>query len=220
MDKLGMSADAEVIRQLDEIRKQNHLDTMEDLEKAARQSGVSFEDFKASIRDRVITQMVVRDEVGRRMQQPTQAQEQAYYEAHKQDFQQPEQIKLSEILVPTPADTNDAAIAQAQAKADGIEAKLKAGGNFEELAKADSGGPTAAQGGELGWIVKGQTVPEFEKSAFSLQPGQTSGLIKTTYGYHIIQGEKHDQALVVEGAIQFIGGGGKGVRLHGPERTL
>ena len=75
--ELGMSADAEVIRQLDEIRKQNHLDTMEDLEKAARQSGVSFEDFKAGIRDNVITQMVVRDEVGRRLQQPTQSQEQA-----------------------------------------------------------------------------------------------------------------------------------------------
>ncbi len=70
--------------------------------------------------------MVVRDEVGRRLQM-TQGQEQAYYEAHKQEFMQPEQIKLSEILVPTAADANDAAIAQAQAKADGIEAKLKAG---------------------------------------------------------------------------------------------
>src|SRR5580693_5591826 len=144
--ELGINADAEVIRRLDDIRKQNKLDTMEDLERAARQQGVSFEDFKAGIRDNIVTQMVVRDEVGRRLQQPTQIQEQAYYDAHKQEFQQPEQIKLSEILVPTPADTNDSAIAQAQAKADGIEAKLKAGGNFEELAKADSGGPTAAQG--------------------------------------------------------------------------
>ena len=51
-------------------------------------------------------------------------------------------------------------------------------------------------GGELGPIVKGQTVPEFEKSAFSLQPGQTSDLVKTTYGYHIIQAEKHEPARV------------------------
>ncbi len=83
--ELGLNADAEVIRRLDEIRKQNHLDSMEALEKAAQQQGVSFEDFKANIRDSVITQQVVRDEVGRRLQM-TQGQEQAYYDAHKQDF--------------------------------------------------------------------------------------------------------------------------------------
>ncbi len=120
--ELGINADAEVIRRLDEIRKQSKLDTMEDLEKAARQQGVSFEDFKAGIRDNVITQMVVRDEVGRRLQM-SPSQEQAYYEAHKQEFTQPEQIKLSEILIPTAADANDAAVAQAQAKAEDIETK-------------------------------------------------------------------------------------------------
>src|SRR5580704_3964170 len=147
--ELGLNADAEVIRRLDEIRKQNHLDSMEDLEKAARQQGVSFEDFKAGIRDNVITQMVVRDEVGRRLQL-SQSQEQAYYDAHKQEFTQPEQIKLSEILVPTPADANDAAIAQAKAKAEGVEQKLKAGSKFEDMAEAFSGGPTADKGGDLG----------------------------------------------------------------------
>ena len=65
----------------------------------------------------MITQQVVRDEVGRRLQM-TQAQEQAYYDAHKQDFEQPEQVRLSEILIPTPADATDAQVAQAQAKAE------------------------------------------------------------------------------------------------------
>jgi peptidyl-prolyl cis-trans isomerase SurA len=192
--ELGLNADAEVVRQLDEIRKQNHLDTMEDLEKAARQSGVSFEDFKASIRDRVLTQMVVRDEVGRRMQQPTQAQEQAYYDAHKQEFQQPEQIKLSEILVPTPADANDAVIAQAQAKADGIEAKLKAGGNFEELAKENSGGPTAAQGGELGMYKRGSLGQVLEDQTFNLKPGEWTAPIRTKQGFVILKVTEHQAA--------------------------
>ena len=84
-----------------------------------------------------------------------QAPEEAYYDAHKQDFAQPEQIRLSEILIPTAADANDVAVAQAQAKADGLEAQLKAGGNFEELAKANSGGPTATQGGDLGMYKRG-----------------------------------------------------------------
>jgi len=188
--ELGINADAEVIRRLDEIRKQNKLDTMEDLEKAARQQGVSFEDFKAGIRDNVITQMVVRDEVGRRLQLSPN-QEQAYYEAHKQEFMQPEQIKLSEILVPTTADANDAAIAQAQAKAEDLEAKLKAGANFEDLAKANSGGPTAAQGGDLGLYKRGALAKVLEDQTFNLKPGEWTAPIRTRQGFVILKVTDH-----------------------------
>ncbi len=191
--ELGINADAEVIRRLDDIRKQNHLETMEDLERAARSQGVSFEDFKAGIRDNIITQMVVRDEVGRRLQM-TQGQEQAYYEAHKQDFTQPEQIKLSEILIPTPADANDASIAQAQAKADGLEAQLKSGSDFSELAKANSGGPTAAQGGELGMYKRGALGQVLEDQTFNLQPGQWTAPIRTKQGFVILKVTEHQAA--------------------------
>ncbi len=191
--ELGINADAEVVRRLDDIRKQNHLDTMEDLERAARQQGVSFEDFKAGIRDNIVTQMVVRDEVGRKLQM-TQGQEQAYYEAHKQDFVVPEQIKLSEILVPTPADANDAAIAQAQAKADGLVAQLKAGTDFAALAKANSGGPTAAQGGELGLYKRGALGQVLEDQTFNLQPGQWTAPIRTKQGFVILKVTEHQAA--------------------------
>ena len=100
-------------------------------------------------------------------------------------------MQARHILIKSDA-SNDAAM---KAKAEGILKQIQAGGDFAKLAKDNSQDPgSAAQGGELGWIVKGQTVPEFEKAAFSLQPGQTSGLVKTTYGYHIIQVEKHEQA--------------------------
>jgi peptidyl-prolyl cis-trans isomerase SurA len=188
--ELGINADAEVVRRLDEIRKQNKLDTLEDLEKAARQQGVSYEDFKAGIRDNVITQMVVRDEVGRRLQL-SPSQEQAYYEAHKQEFMQPEQIKLSEILIPTPADANDAAIAQAQAKAESIEGKLKAGGNFEDLAKANSGGPTAAQGGDLGMYKRGALAKVLEDQTFNLKAGEWTAPIRTRQGFVILKVTDH-----------------------------
>jgi peptidyl-prolyl cis-trans isomerase SurA len=191
--ELGINADAAVIRQLDEIRKQNHMDTLEDLEKAARQQGVSFEDFKASIRDNVITQQVVRDEVGRRLQM-TQGQEQAYYDAHKQDFAQPEQIRLSEILIPTAADANDAAIAQAQAKADGLETQLKAGGSFEELAKANSGGPTATQGGDLGMYKRGALGQVLEDQTFNLKAGEWTAPIRTKQGFVILKVTEHPAA--------------------------
>src|ERR1700753_2300276 len=79
--ELGITGDAETMRQLDEIRKSNHLDSMEALEKAAAQQGVSFEDFKQGIRNQIIQQQVVRDEVGRRINM-TRADEEAFYNAH------------------------------------------------------------------------------------------------------------------------------------------
>ncbi len=200
--ELGLNADAEVVRRLDEIRKQNHLDAIEDkdcqaagctsLEKAARQQGVSFEDFRANIKNGVITQQVVRDEVGRRLQM-TQAQEQAFYDAHKQEFQQPEQVRLSEILVPLPADADAAAVAQAQTKAEDIEAKVKAGGKFDELAKQYSGGPTAAQGGDLGDFKRGALAKVLEDQTFNLKAGESTAPIRTRQGFVILKVTEHQQ---------------------------
>ncbi|HEX2917220.1 MAG TPA: peptidylprolyl isomerase, partial [Edaphobacter sp.] len=191
--ELGLNADAEVIRRLDEIRKQNHLDSMEDLEKAAAQQGVSFEDFKANIRNSILTQQVVRDEVGRHIQM-TQGTEQAYYDAHKNEFAQPEQVHLSEILIPTPADASDAVVSQAKAKADSIAEKIKAGADFAEMAKQNSGGPTAYQGGELGLFKRGGLAKVIEDQTFSLPTGGVTAPIRTRQGFVILKVIDHQQA--------------------------
>ncbi len=191
--ELGLNADAEVVRRLDEIRKQNHLDTMEDLEKAARQQGVSFEDFKAQIRNNVLTQQVVRDEVGQRLRL-NPAEEQSYYEAHKSEFEQPEQVRLSEILVPTPENATDAQVTAAKEKADLIDAKVKAGGDFEALAKEYSGGPTAKQGGDLGVFKRGGLAKVLEDATFSLPAGQITAPIRTKQGFILLKVTDHQQA--------------------------
>jgi peptidyl-prolyl cis-trans isomerase SurA len=191
--ELGLNADAEVIRRLDEIRKQNHMDSLDDLEKAARQQNISFEDFKANIRNSILTQQVVRDEVGRHIQ-PTQGQENNYYQAHKNEFAQPEQVRLSEILVPTPADASEAVVAQAETKAQGIADKIKAGGNFADLAKADSGGPTASQGGELGLFKRGGLAKVIEDQTFSLPAGGVTAPIRTRQGFVILKVTEHQEA--------------------------
>jgi peptidyl-prolyl cis-trans isomerase SurA len=191
---LGVSCDAEVIRQLDEIRKQNHLDSMEALERAAEQQGMSFEDFKQQLHDQCVTQQVVRDEVGRRIN-ITHAQEEAYYKAHAKDFAVPEQIHLSEILIPTPENATDAQIAAAQAKANVIDAKLKSGANFSELAKADSGGPTASAGGDLGDFKRGALgSPILEDAVFPLPVGGNTAPIRTRQGFVILHVDAHQQA--------------------------
>jgi len=122
---------------------------------------------------------------------PTDAQLQADYNANRAQYQVAERVKARHILLKADA-SNDA---QVKPKAEALLKQIQGGGDFAKLAEDNSQDTgSGAQGGELGWIVKGQTVPEFEKSAFSLGVGQTSGLVKTTYGYHIIQVEAHEQA--------------------------
>ena len=127
---------------------------------------------------------------------------QTYYDQHRDDYRVPEQVKVSHILIKTPlpaagAKEDEKGVADARAKAEGVLKELKAGGDFAKLAEKYSDDPGSAKaGGELGWIGRGRTVPEFEKAAFSLGKGQTSDLVKSSYGFHIIRLEdKHDAHL-------------------------
>jgi peptidyl-prolyl cis-trans isomerase SurA len=189
--ELGITGETELIKELDNIRKQNHLDTLEDLEKAAQQQGASYEDFKASIRNRIITQQVVRDEVGRRISM-TPAEVQQYFKAHESEFAQQESVTLNEILFPTPASATaeEAAapdVAAAQAKADAVSAKLAAGAKFEDQAKANPTSPTDPKFVALGEFHRGQLAKEIEDKAFALQAGQSTQPIRTKQGYIILQ---------------------------------
>jgi len=119
---------------------------------------------------------------------------QQYYDQHKKEFERPEEVQLSEILIPTANPDNAAQVAEAKKKADSIEAKLKTGGDFAKLAKADSTGPTAAQGGDLGDFQKGQLAPELESATFSLKAGQFTEPIQTKQGWIILKVTHHQDA--------------------------
>jgi peptidyl-prolyl cis-trans isomerase D len=114
----------------------------------------------------------------------------AYYNAHKDQYQVKEQSKVRHILIAVPAGSDAKVDAAAKSKAEDILKQIKSGGNFADLASKNSDDPgSKTQGGELGWLDPGKTVPEFDKAAFSLPVGQTSDLIKTQFGYHILQVE-------------------------------
>jgi len=98
-----------------------------------------------------------------------------FYEQNKDKFKSGEQIKASHILVKTEKEAKD------------ILAKLKSGGNFEELAKKNSVDSSAAKGGDLGWFGKGSMVPAFEKAVLALKEGQISDVVKSDFGFHIIK---------------------------------
>jgi peptidyl-prolyl cis-trans isomerase C len=98
-----------------------------------------------------------------------------FYEQNKDKFKSGDQIKASHILVKTEKEAKD------------IQTQLKAGGNFEELAKKNSTDASAAKGGDLGWFGKGSMVPVFEKAALALKEGQVSDIVKSDFGFHIIK---------------------------------
>jgi len=125
--------------------------------------------------------------------QVSRDEEQAYYDAHHDAYRVPEQVKVSHILIKTPAPGPDGkvdekVVAAAQSKAADLLKQVKSGGNFEDLAKKNSEDPgSAAVGGSLGWFGRGKMVPEFEKAAFSLPKGQISDLVRTNFGFHILR---------------------------------
>ena len=192
--ELDINVDTEVVKQLDEIRKKYNLATLEDLEKAAKDQGVSFEDFKANIKNQILTREVMQQQVGRKVA-VTPGEAQRYFEAHKQDYAQPESIHLSEIMVSTgggDAGTDDPQkLSAAKAKADDIEAKLKAGANFDDLARTSSDGQTAAQGGDMGKFGRGQLNKLFEDKTFGLKAGEVTEPIRTKQGYVIFKVVEH-----------------------------
>src|SRR4051812_32455233 len=163
---MGITGDNELVKRLDDIRKSMHLDSMEDLEKAAQAQGVSYEDFKKNMRNDIITQAVIGQEVGRKMTIPP-SEVAKYYAEHKDALVRPEQVDLAEILVSTPAPppppdskepapTEDPArVAAAEAKAKDLLDSIRKGAKFEDVAKKSSDGPTAADGGELGAFKRG-----------------------------------------------------------------
>lgn len=118
-----------------------------------------------------------------------------YYEAHQKDYQVPDEVKVRHILIQVAPKADAKTDAAAKQKAEDVLKQLKAGGDFAELAKKYSDDPgSKAQGGELGMIQRGVTVPAFENVAFSLQPGQLSDVVKTQFGYHILQVEGKETA--------------------------
>jgi peptidyl-prolyl cis-trans isomerase D len=131
---------------------------------------------------------------------PTDSELQKVYSQNQEAFRTPERVRARHILIKTqgkPA-SEEAAL---KAKAEGILKQIKGGADFGKLAKENSednqgpDGGSAAKGGDLGqWITHGQMVPEFDKAIFSQKVGETSDLVKTMFGYHIVQVLEHQDA--------------------------
>lgn len=116
------------------------------------------------------------------------------YDEQRDRFRIPERVRVVHILLKTQGKP-DKEIPALRKRIDELLKQAKGGADFAELARKNSEDTvSAAKGGDIGWIARGQTVPEFEKAAFSLKPGQISDVISTTYGFHILRVEQKEQA--------------------------
>jgi peptidyl-prolyl cis-trans isomerase SurA len=191
---LGITADTEVVKRLDEIRKQMKLGSMEELEKAAASQGMSFEDFKQNLRTDIITQQVIQREVSPHINVSNE-EVRRFYEKHKADMAHGEEIRLSEILISTEDAPNDESkIAAAKAKADDILKQLHSGASFEDVAKKESQDPSSAQGGDLGAFARGKLAKQLEDTTFAMKVGDISDVIRTRQGFVILKVTSHIQA--------------------------
>jgi peptidyl-prolyl cis-trans isomerase SurA len=213
---LGISGDTDLIKQLDQMRKDMKLPDLEALQKEAEKQGISWEDFKQTQRNQIITRKVIGEEVGGHLS-ISKEEEEKFYEDHKNEMQHPEFIRLSEILIapkvasdpkaagsapgtqpaaddPTKQAADADALSAAEAKANDLVKQIRGGADFDEIARKNSDGPSAAEGGALGTFERGKLAKELEDKTFALKAGEITDVIRTKQGYVILKVTDHEQA--------------------------
>src|SRR5271168_19680 len=186
---MGISVETDVIKKLDQIRIQNKLDSMEELEKAVSSQGLNWEDFKNNIRNGLLTQQVIGSEVGSHITVSSQ-DVQKYYEAHKTEFVRPEEVALREIEISTEGKKPDE-IPDLKKKAATALTRVQDGEDFAEIAKRLSDGSTAKDGGFLGIYKRGELSKVLEDKVFTMKRNQLTDVMETKQGFLILQVLEH-----------------------------
>lgn len=158
----------------------------ETFQQALTQQGMT----EADLRGNVVIDMAIRNYLAKTIPDTakvTPEQAQAYYNANPDKFMTPQRIHARHILVKVDPAATVEQKEQAKQKAQGLLDKVRGGADFATVARESSDCPSAPQGGDLGEFGRGDMVKPFEDVAFSLKPGETSGLVETQFGYHIIR---------------------------------
>ena len=177
-------ADQKVNDQLAGIKKR--FPNEEEFKKALASMGLTEEEVRAQIQRGLAIRELIDQKVASKIA-ITDEETNAYYTGNPQLFKQPEKVKASHILIKVEPTADDTKKAEASKKIEEIQQKLKEGGDFAELAKEYSEGPSSAKGGDLGYFQRGQMVKPFEDTAFSMKANEVSGRVETRFGYHLIK---------------------------------
>jgi|GEM_PF-847633 peptidyl-prolyl cis-trans isomerase SurA len=186
---MGISVESDLNKRLDEVRQQNGLATVADLQKGVEASGLSWEDYKTTLRNSLLQKEVVRREVGSHLDVSSEEVKQ-YYESHPQEFTPPERVILSEISLSTEGKNPDEFDA-VRKKVEGLRSSVLNGDDFHQVAAMYSQGSTAKDGGNLGTFAKGQLAPQIEAIVFQTGKGQLTDVIQTRSGFEFFKVEDH-----------------------------
>jgi parvulin-like peptidyl-prolyl isomerase len=183
--------EAEKKAKLDEIQTEFALaaqQTGASLDDLVQQLGITREELDASVVEAIAIEKVL---VKRGMAEPSKEDVRRYYDENPEQFEQPESVKARHILFKVGPGASDEMWAEAKKKADVVfKEASKAKADFAALATKHSEGPTKANGGDLGFVPRGTTVPEFEDPMFALKKGEVSEPVRTPFGWHIIKVEE------------------------------
>jgi peptidyl-prolyl cis-trans isomerase SurA len=186
---MGISVEADLNKRLDEVRKENGLASLADLQKGVESSGLHWEDYKTTLRNAMLQKEVVRREVGSHLDVSNDEVKQ-YYESHPQEFTPPERVILSEISLSTEGKNPDE-LEAVRKKVEGLRSSVLNGDDFHQVAAMYSQGSTAKDGGNLGTFAKGQLAPQIEAIVFELGKGQLTDVIQTRTGFEFFKVEDH-----------------------------
>lgn len=190
--ELSVNVESELSRYMADLQRKFNIADPDKFQAFVReQTGLPYEDFKAEQKNSMVTQRVIREQVGRTINVPSEERKK-YYEEHKADFMRQERVFLRQILVTTEGKNADG-IAAAEKKAKDLAARAKKGEKFPELARDNSDATTAQQGGDMGTWQKGQLRKEVEDLIWDKPRGFVTDALKVAEGFLILKVDEHQK---------------------------
>jgi peptidyl-prolyl cis-trans isomerase SurA len=184
--ELGVEiTEAELDTVIDDVKKNNRLDDA-GFERALAQEGLTLE----MLRQRFRKMLVARKVIGNRLADRIKVADddvKAYWQQHPGEFLADVEVRVRHVFLKVTSPADEARVRAVGAK---VLARLQAGEDFAQVARETSEGPSAADGGDLGWVKRRLLEREVENAAFALEPGQTSGLVRARAGFHILRAEE------------------------------
>ena len=173
-----------VTQQLADVKKR--FPNEAEFKKVLAENNLTESKLKTDLKRELAIQQVIQKEVHEKVQ-VTDAETKSFYDKNPQQFQQPERVKASHILIKVDAAATDAQKTEARKKIEDVRKKAQKGEDFAALAKTYSEGPSSARGGDLGYFRRGQMVKPFEEAAFGMKANEISKVVETQFGYHVIK---------------------------------